>query len=240
MLFRSVDKVAAQTAYGGSLAGGQIASTILPPTVSGYTKFDDYEATTQPHGDDTKAKQQLQLCGQPNGFTVNISARSDRDFEMNAATAVQQSLAKVGIHTDIQGFPHSTYGSDFAGVPNYVHQHDLGIMMYGWAADWPDGYGFLQQIVDGRSIKQAGNSNIEEENNPQVNNLLDQAAASNNADQRNQIYGQIDKLVMQDAVIVPEVYANALLYRNPETTNVYASEAYGMYDFSTIGVSPSN
>ena len=67
---------------------------------------------------------------------------------MNAATAVQQSLAKVGIHTDIQGFPHSTYGSDFAGVPNYVHQHDLGIMMYGWAADWPDGYGFLQQIVD--------------------------------------------------------------------------------------------
>lgn len=233
----AVDKVAAQTAYGGQLAGGAIASTVLPPTVSGYTKFDDYEAVSQPHGDDTKAKQQLALCNQPNGFTINISARSDRPFEMNAATAVQQSLAKVGIKTDIQSFPHSTYGSDFAGVPNYDQQHDLGVLMYGWAADWPDGFGFLQQIVDGRAIKQAGNSNLEQENNQQVNTLIDQAAATNNADQRNQIYGQIDKLVMQDAVIVPLVYANALLYRNKGLTNVYASEAYGMYDFSTIGVS---
>ncbi|HEX3780653.1 MAG TPA: ABC transporter substrate-binding protein [Pseudonocardiaceae bacterium] len=235
----AIDKVAAQTAYGGPVAGGQIASTIIPPTVSGYTKFDDYEALSKPHGDDVKAKQQLALCGQPNGFTVNISARSDRDFEMNAATAAQQSLAKVGIHTDIQGYPHGTYLTDFAGSPNFVHQHDLGIMMMGWAADWPDGYGFLQQIVDGRSIKQAGNSNIEEEKNSQVDTLIDQAAASNDPNQRNQIYGQIDKLVMQDAVIVPEVYANALLYRNPQLTNVYASEAYGMYDFATIGVSSS-
>ncbi len=233
----AVDKVAAQTAYGGPMAGGQIASTIIPPTVTGYTKFDDYEALTQPHGDDVKARQQLALCNQPNGFTVNISARSDRDFEMNAATAVQQSLAKVGIHTDIQGFPHSTYLTDFAGSPAYVHQHDLGIMMMGWAADWPSGYGFLQQIVDSRAIKPAGNSNIEEENNPDVNKLIDEASSSNDAGQRAQIYGQIDKAVMQDAVIVPEVYANALLYRNPDLTNVYANEAYGMYDFATIGKS---
>ena len=233
----AVDKVATQTAYGGKLAGGDIASTVLPPTVSGYSKFDDYEALTQPHGDDVKAKQQLALCNQPNGFTVNISARSDRPFEVNAAQAVQQSLAKIGIKTDIQQYPHSTYGSDFAGVPNFDQQHDLGVLMYGWASDWPDGFGFLQQIVDSRAIKQAGNSNLELENNPQVNQLIDQAAATNNADQRNQIYGQIDKLVMQDATIVPLVYANALLYRNKDLTNVYASQAYGMYDFSTIGVS---
>ena len=235
----AVDKVATQTAYGGPMAGGAIASTVLPPTVSGYTKFDDYEALTDPHGDDTKAKQQLQLCGQPNGFTVNISARSDRPFEVNAATAVQQSLSKVGIKTDIQQFPHSTYGTDFAGAPTYAAQHDLGVMMFGWASDWPEGFGFLQQIVDGRAIKASGNSNLEMENNPQVNSLLDQAAKTNDQSQRNQIYGQIDKLVMGDAVIVPLVYANALLYRNPSLTNVYANEAYGMYDFSTLGVSTS-
>ena len=233
----AVDKVAAQTAYGGPLAGGAIASTVLPPTVSGYTKFDDYEALSQPHGDDTKAKQQLQLCGQPNGFTVNISARSDRPFEINAATGVQQSLAKIGIKTDINQFPTGNYGSDFAGVPNYDQQHDIGVMMYGWASDWPEGFGFLQQIVDGRAIKQSGNSNLELENNPQVNQLLDQAAKTNDQGQRNQIYGQIDKIVMSDATIVPLVYANALLYRNPRLTNVYASQPYGMYDFSQIGVS---
>ena len=152
---------------------------------------------------------------------------------------MQQSLSKVGIKTDIQQFPHSTYGTDFAGAPTYAAQHDLGVMMFGWASDWPEGFGFLQQIVDGRAIKASGNSNLEMENNPQVNSLLDQAAKTNDQSQRNQIYGQIDKLVMGDAVIVPLVYANALLYRNPSLTNVYANEAYGMYDFSTLGVSTS-
>jgi peptide/nickel transport system substrate-binding protein len=235
----AVDKVAAQTAYGGPLAGGAIASTVLPPTVTGYTKFDDYEALTQPHGDDVKAKQQLALCGQPNGFTVNISARSDRPFEVNAATSVQQSLSKIGIKTDIDQFPTGTYGSDFAGVPNYNQQHDIGVVMYGWASDWPDGFGFLQQIVDSRAIKQAGNSNIEMEDNQQVNQLLDKAANTNDAATRSQIYGQIDKLVMGDATIVPLVYANALLYRNPKLTNVYASQTYGAYDFTQLGVSGS-
>jgi peptide/nickel transport system substrate-binding protein len=233
----AVDKVATQTAYGGPIAGGKIASTVLPPTITGYKNFDMYEAVSKPHGDPDKAKQLLQQCGQPNGFTVNISARSDRDTEMKAAQAVQQSLAKVGIKTDIQSFPHGQYFSNFAGVPTYVHQHDLGIMMMGWQADWPTGFGFLQQITDGRAIKSAGNSNIEEENDPKVNQLIDQAASSNDASTRNGIYGQIDQQVMKDAVIVPEVYATALLYRNPKVTNVYVSQAYGMYDYTQLGLS---
>jgi peptide/nickel transport system substrate-binding protein len=234
----AVDKVADQTAYGGPVAGGDIASTVLPPDITGYQPSDMYEAASHPHGDLVKAKSELQACGQPNGFTTNISARSDRPFEVSAAQAVQQQLKKVGITTDIQQFPHSKYFSDFAGVPAYVHQHDLGIMMMGWQADWPTGFGFLQQIADGRSIKPAGNSNLAEENNPQINALFDKASSSNDANTRNQIYGQIDKLMMQDAVFVPEVYAKELDYRNPKATNVYVSQAYGMYDYTQIGVGP--
>jgi peptide/nickel transport system substrate-binding protein len=233
-----VDKVADQTAYGGPLAGGQIPSTLLPPNVVGYTQFDDYEFLTQQHGDIAKAKSELQQCGQPNGFTVNISARTERPAEMNAAQAVQQALSKIGIKTDIQPYPQGQYFSDFAGVPNFVHQHDLGIMMMGWQADWPDGLGFFSQIADGRAIKTAGNTNIEEENNPQINTLLDQAAATTDASSRTTMYDQIDKLMMSDAVVVPMVYATTLLYRNPKLTNVYVSQPYGMYDYSQLGVSP--
>jgi peptide/nickel transport system substrate-binding protein len=38
----ALDKVSAQTALGGPLAGGTIATTILPPTVTGYKKADTY------------------------------------------------------------------------------------------------------------------------------------------------------------------------------------------------------
>jgi ABC-type transport system substrate-binding protein len=60
-------KTTLQTAYGGPVAGGAIASTVAPPNVLGQTHFDYYEATTKPGGDVAKAKAQLKLCGHPTG-----------------------------------------------------------------------------------------------------------------------------------------------------------------------------
>jgi peptide/nickel transport system substrate-binding protein len=231
----AADKTLFQNAYGGAEAGGDIASTVLPPNVVGYQKFDDYEATTQPTGDIAKAKDELTKCGQPNGFTFNIAARSDRPKEVQSAQALQQALAKVNIKTDILQYPTGDYTNSDAGSPTFMQQHDIGMATYGWSADWPEGFGFLSQIADGRAIKQAGNSNIEMLNDPQVNSLLDQAAASPDAGTRNAIYGQIDKTMMDQAVILPELYAKSLLYRGPNLTNVFVTEAYGMYDYTQIG-----
>ena len=73
-------------------AGGDIASTLLPPTVTGYQKSDTTRRRRPPQGDITKAKQELQKCGQPNGFTVNISARGDRPKEVAAGQGIQEAL----------------------------------------------------------------------------------------------------------------------------------------------------
>ncbi|HEY3609639.1 MAG TPA: ABC transporter substrate-binding protein [Pseudonocardiaceae bacterium] len=231
----AVNKTTQQTAYGGPIAGGDIASTVLPPTVSGYQRADQYAATSQPNGDTAKAKSALQACGQPNGFSINIAARGDRPKEVSAAQGIQEALAQVGIKAQIQQYPTGSYYSTYAGVPNFVHQHDLGIILGGWGADWPDGFGFLSQIVDGRAIKAAGNSNLQEENNPQVNQLLDKATQTSDATARNKIYAQIDQIVMSDATILPEVYSKALLYRSPNVTNAFVTEAYGMYDYTQLG-----
>jgi hypothetical protein len=42
---------------------------------------------------------------------------------------------------------------------------------------------------------------------------------------------------MQQAYILPEVYAKDLLYRNPNTTNVYVANVFGMYNYAVMGVS---
>ena len=41
------------------------------------------------------------------------------------------------------------------------------------------------------------------------------------------MWSQIDRQVMSDAVILPGVYARALLYRSPHLTNVYVHQYYG-------------
>ena len=236
----AADKTNQQTAYGGPYAGGAIASTVMPPNIIGYKSFDLYNALSQPSGDLTAAKAALTACGHPNGFTTGLAYRSDRPKEVQAAQSLQAALARVGINLQLHGYPSGTYYTDFAGAPNYVHQHDLGLDMGGWAADWPDGYGFLDEISNGNSIAPSGNTNIEELNDPVVNNLFASAASATiTPAQETAIWPKIDMQIMKDAGILPEVYAKSLLYRNPAVTNVYVQDYYGMYNYAVLGVSTS-
>ena len=234
----AANKTDLQTAWGGPYAGGQIATTLLLPGMGGYTSFDQYNAKTDPTGDLTAAKAALAKCGHPNGFTVGASYRSDRGAETAAVQALQAALARVGIQLQLHGYPSGTYYTDFAGSPNYVHQHNLGVLMGGWSPDWPDGYGMMDELINGNTIAPSGNTNIGELNDPTINGLFAQAANPSLTDaQRNAIYGEIDKDAMAQAVILPNVYATNLLYRNPAVTNVYTMTPFGMYNYGVMGVS---
>jgi peptide/nickel transport system substrate-binding protein len=230
----AANKTNLQTAQGGP-DGGSIASTAMPPTVIGYQKSDMYNALTMPNGDLAAARQQLALCGQPNGFTTGIAYRADRPREVAAAQALQASLALVGIKTTLHGYPSGEYYSNYAGVPTYVHSHDLGLLAGGWGADWPDAWGWFDEITNGNAIAPAGNTNIEELNDPVVNSDLAAMQAATNPTVRNSYANKIDTEVMKDAAILPEVYSKALLYRSPDLTNIYVQQYYGMYNYGVLG-----
>jgi peptide/nickel transport system substrate-binding protein len=231
----AADKVGYQRAYGGSI-GGDIATSLLPPTIPGSRKIDEYEATTQPNGDDAKAKTELQKCGQPNGFSTNISYRTERPAEKAVAEELQQSLGKVGIKLTINPYPQGDYASLYAGNVAYSKAHGLGLKIYGWGADWPDGYGFLEQIADSRVIRPAGNTNFGIKI-PAVDADLDKAFATTDVTARNQIWGDIDQAIMDNASALPGVWAKGLFYRPPALTNVFINNAFGEYDYTAMGVS---
>jgi peptide/nickel transport system substrate-binding protein len=234
----AANKTSLQAAFGGPYAGGPVASTTLLPGMPGYTSFDQYNALSQPAGDTAGAQAALARCGQPAGFSIGAAYRSDLPAEARAAQALQAALAKVGITLLLHGFPSGGYYSDTAGSPGYVHAHGLGVDFGDWSPDWPDGYGMLDEMVNGTTILPAGNINVSEENNPAVNALFaDAARPGTTAAQQATDYGQIDKLVMADAVILPEVYGKNLLYRGPALTNVYAYAPYGMYNYAVLGKS---
>jgi len=233
----AANKTNLQTAYGGPY-GGDVAHTAIPPTVGGYSNFDLYHALSMPGGDIAAAKQQLRLCGHPNGFSVNLAYRSDRPRETAAAQALQASLTSVGIKGTLKGYPSASYYGNFAGVPNYVHTHSLGLLDGGWGPDWPDAYGWGWALFNGKSIVPAGNTNIAEENDPKVNSLFTQLEQAPSQGQRNSISQQIDMQVMKDAVFLPAVYSKALLYRSPALTNLYVQKYYGMYNYPVLGATP--
>jgi peptide/nickel transport system substrate-binding protein len=230
----AANKTNLQTAYGGPY-GGTIGHTAMPPTVTGYYNFDLYHALSMPGGDVAAAKQQLSLCGHPSGFTTNIAYRSDRPREVASATALQAALSAVGIKTTLKGYTAASYYGNFAGVPTYVHSHNLGILAGGWGPDWPGAYGWGWAIFDGAAIAPAGNANIAELNDPHVNSLFLQLEAATSPTARVTISKEIDLAVMQDAVMLPATYNKALLYRSPDLTNVNVNEYYGMYNYGILG-----
>ncbi|MCX4588178.1 ABC transporter substrate-binding protein [Streptomyces sp. NBC_01481] len=230
----AIDKVSVQTAMGGSIRG-DVASTVLPTDVKGYAKADTYP-TPGGKGDVAKAKEHLKACGQEKGFKTVISARSDRQSEVDSATAIVEALKKVGIDASIKQYPSSKYFSDYAGVPAFTKKEGVGLIMMQWGSDWPTGYGFLQQIVHGKAIGASGNTNLSELNDPAVNKLLDDAIANTDEAARNKAYTEVDKKVMEQAVIVPLSYFKVLLYRSPNATNLVSTAAFsGQYDYLNIG-----
>jgi peptide/nickel transport system substrate-binding protein len=232
----AADRTGYQTAYGGEIAGGQIATGLMPPHFPGYAKFDLYPAGADNKGDVEKAKAALQACGQPNGFATNIAYRSERPKEKATAESLQQSLARVGIVLTLKPYPTGDYFSLYAGKPSFRDGNKLGLMTNGWAADWNDGYGMLSQIVDSRVIRATGGSSNCSVYIPEVDALLDQAIAEPDVAKREPIWSQIDKRVMEEAVILPGVYAKSLTLRGKGTTNVFVNEAFGQYDYMAMGV----
>jgi peptide/nickel transport system substrate-binding protein len=231
----AVDRVAYQAAWGGPLAGGDIASGLMPPPIPGFQKFDLYPAGADNKGDLDKAKAALTACGKPNGFDATISYRNERSQEKAAAEAMQQSLKRVGINLTIKGFPKGDYFSSFAGNQTFRDTNNLGLIETGWGADWNDGYGFMQQIVDSRAVHPAGgdyNFSVYDKN---VDAMIDQALAETDTGKRNTIWQQVDQAVMKDAVVLPGVWAHALDLRSKHATNIFIDEAFGQYDYLQMG-----
>lgn len=226
----AVDKQSMVDSIGGSVKGDP-ASTVIPPTVAGYKKFDLYPSEGS-KGDAAKAKEHLTKCGHPDGFKTTLTARSDRPDEVTAATQLQGSLKKIGITAEIKQFPADKYFTDFAGVPNWVHKNNAGMMMMAWGADWPTGFGFLDQIVNGTAIKPSGGTNLMELNDKGINELLVKGIGTVDTAARNATWGEVDQKVLENASVVPLFYRKNLLYRPDSAANVTVTDAYlGMYDY---------
>jgi len=232
----AADKVALQTARGGADAGGAIATSMLPPNIAGHDDAIDPFNTKSGKPQIDKAKDELKQCGKPDGFNA-ITTTSSSGKGPKVAEAIQQALAQVGIKVTIASSDASAYYRTTIGSPSNVHSKGYGILQAGWGADFPTGYGFMQVLVDGRGIKPSGNNNYAELQDPEIDSLIDKAKAETDAAKAAAIWTQVDSKVMDTATQLPFVWDKALNYRNPRMTNVFVNSYYGMYDFSTVGVS---
>jgi len=234
----AADHKALQTARGGPIAGGDIAPNLLPPSIAGSDPTYDPYGVLDNDGKSNleKAKKELRACGKPNGFSTTIGVRKNTPAELKTAAALQKELKKVNITTKIDRIDGAALFGIFKS-PQAVKDRGYGIIVMGFAADFPTGQGFLRPLVDGRFILQTGNNNYSELNDPEINALFDDAIAERDPAKAGTIYQQINHKVSENAVYLPITYEKIMMWRGPRLHNTYTADSYyGRYDYVSLGV----
>jgi peptide/nickel transport system substrate-binding protein len=228
----AADRVALQEARGGALVGGDIATGLLPPTLVSYQPYEFYGSGPDRRGDLDAARAELAKAGLPDGFETVIATQ--RGKFRAVADALAGAIARVGIRATVVELDVATYYREGLGRPETVRRLGLGLGVTDWGADYPTPYGFLGALVDGRAIKpHGGNHNFAELDDPAVNTLIDEALSTVD---NTRLWREIERRVMEHAVLLPVTYDKTVHYRNPRVTNVYVHPAFGLYDVQAMGV----
>lgn len=237
-LIYGTDHKSIQTARGGPMAGGDIATNMLPPIVPGSDpNYDPYGmAENDGAANIKKAKEELKKCGKPNGFKTKIAVRNNEPIEIDTAEALQASLAKIGVTAEIAQFDGSQTAA-IVGNPDKVKAKGYGISILGWGPDFPTVQGFGKPLWHGDYIQENGNYNYAMIDDPDINQAFADFIETQDLAKKEKIAESINHMVMEGAYYIPFTWEKILVWRSDRVTNVYSTYAYsGQYDFVSIGV----
>ncbi|MGW5350478.1 ABC transporter substrate-binding protein [Streptomyces sp. NPDC004031] len=225
----ALDRTSVRTALGGDLAG-DVATTMLPPTTDGFDPDAHPYGSADGRGDTAKAREQLAACGKPGGFSTTLVGAANNPTTLAAMQAIQQSLKNAGIAVVIKQIPIGELYSDL-GTPSKVKQNGWGMVVTAWAADWPDGGGFLRTLLaPGSPTNYAG------VNDPGLDTVLSRGESADDPEESTAAWREADAKVMTDAALVPLIHGRHLVFRSSRLTNVYEHEVYGAPDLTALGL----
>jgi ABC-type transport system substrate-binding protein len=228
----AIDRQAVVLAIGGRYAG-EPASTILSPTLAGYSAFDLYPSQDS-RGDPDAAKRLLAEAGYPDGVELTYVGQATTQWKA-LYDALKASLARAGIRLRPRFFDTVDVYKRTLRLQSKKDEHQLGAAR--WCPDYP-GNGsrsFIGVLLDGRKITPTANNNYGNYDNPTVNKMIDRAYATADEPARNAVWGQIDRLLMEDAAWAPLVYDREAFFwsarvrnwtytpwlNNPDITNLW-------------------
>ncbi|MEU0227665.1 ABC transporter substrate-binding protein [Streptomyces sp. NPDC006284] len=233
------DHVSLQTARGGPVAGGDIGTNMLPPSVPGSEgqKYDPYGmAGENKKGNVAKAKEELKACGKPNGFKTTVAVRNNKPVEVATAESLQASLKKVGIDVEIYQYDGAQYAS-VIGSPTNVAKKGYGIIIMGWGPDFPSVQGYGLPLWHSDYILDSANNNFAMIKDKAIDGLFADYLTELDDSGKAKIATEINHKVMEGAYYLPFVFEKFINWRSSRLANVYTTDGYsGMYDFVNIGL----
>jgi peptide/nickel transport system substrate-binding protein len=181
--------------------------------------------------DQAAARAALAECGQPDGFST-VLAVPDTQISVSLAEEVAGQLAEIGIEVEVRPLDAATFYATDVGNPANVAANGFGIILTTWTADFPTPGSFLVPLVDGRIIRDVGNTNYARLNDEAINALVDQAKTTGDA----ATWREVATAAGKTSAYVPLAETRVQLVSGQRLRNGLVMRPYTGYDLATAGV----
>jgi peptide/nickel transport system substrate-binding protein/oligopeptide transport system substrate-binding protein len=195
------------------------ATGIVPPGIVGH-KADAFQYAKY---DVEAAKKMLAEAGFPDGAgfpTISLEYNSGSGHE-DILQLVQEDLKAIGVNGELVGSEWAQYLDKLA-----AKQYQVGRL--GWIADYPIMDNFLYPL-----FKTGSSDNYSFYANSEVDSMLDEARTTVDADARVALYQDVEKIVGDDAAVIPMFY-----YRHTRVASDRVNDgvysANGLFTFDTV------
>src|SRR3954451_22156015 len=226
--------------------GGKFVAALpthsLPPEFLGFEQaggFDgpgvEYLSKANEKGDLDLAAKYFKAAGMSSGkysggaevFMVGANV----DPGKAQAEVAKAQLEKMGFKVRLRLVPQDAVYTEWCQVPAKKVNMCAGA---GWFKDFADPQSMLEPVFKGSLITETGNINYSELRDPKVDAAMNKAALAT-GDARLQAWGDIDKMIVEEAGGIPVLWDKATLLR-PKNVNGVAASYYTSWDLNFTSV----
>jgi peptide/nickel transport system substrate-binding protein len=192
----------------------------IPDGIWGHDK-----SVKQYKHDKEKAKALLAEAGVKD-LTLNLLYSENKTWWKTEALTIQSNLADIGVKVNLKSVAYAT-------SREMIDKGDFDLSLGVWSPDFGDPYAFMNYWFDSKNFGLAGNRAFYK--NSKVDELLKEAATNNDQGKREEIYKEIQGIVMEDAPYILLYQKDFILPMNKGVKGfIYNPMLDGIYNLSEM------
>jgi len=234
------DRDASIKARGGSFVG-KPGTHFIPPGISGFEeaggeKGPGFDFLANPKGDMAVAEKYMKEAGYSSGKYDGtdelLMVGANVDPGKAQAEVAKAQLEKLGFKVRFRTVPQDAVYTEWCQQPaKKVAVCGTG----GWFKDFNDPQSMLEPTFKGSNIsKEGGNNNLGQLNDPKIDKAMDEAALLE-GEERYQAWGEIDKMITEQAPAVPFIWDNTNLIHS-KNVNAVGNAYMNAFDFAFTSI----
>lgn len=191
---------------------------------------DAYVERTEAYSRDLeRARELLEEAGLEDGFTTSLMTSVDGSGQLIPAQMgefIQQNLAEIDIDVELETMEWISYLGRWA-----EGAEDVGMMQMSWGMDTP----FWLYIVTHSDMIAPNGPNVGYYSNSELDEVMEEAMASPDEDEANELWQQANEIATEDAALAPIINDRAPYILAPEVEG-WVAPSQEWYDLTGVSL----